>query len=77
MVTHDRIDAPMRRLAWPRYVRLINSAYPPIDLFEDIADPADWRLLAQAEGKTNPRLAETIGNLDLIPPERRDNAPTH
>lgn len=57
-------------VAWP-YHRLINSAYPPIDLFEDIADPRDWALLASAEGKTNARLAETIGNLDLVPPERR------
>ena len=56
---------------WPHYVRLINSAYPPIDLFEDIADPADWDMLARAEQRTNPRLAETIGNLDLVPVERR------
>lgn len=64
-------DAPTNRVNWPRYIRLINSAYPPIDLFEDIADPADWMLLGAAESKTNPRHAETIGNLDLIPPERR------
>lgn len=65
------IDAPTSRVSWPRYFRLINSAYPPIDLFEDIADPADWMLLGAAELKTNPRHAETIGNLDLVPPERR------
>ncbi len=67
--------APTVRVTWPRYVRLINSAHPPIDLFEDIADPADWQLLASAESKTNPRLAETIGNLDLVPPGRRVGGP--
>ncbi len=64
-----------RRVIWERYHRLINSAFPPIDLFEDIADPADWRLLASAEGKTNPRLAVTIGNLDLVPESRRVGGP--
>lgn len=58
-------------MTWDRYHRLINSAYPPIDIFEDIADPADWLLLASAESKTNPRIAATVGNLDLVPPGRR------
>ncbi len=62
---------PVSRVDWPQTHRLINSAFPPIDLFEDIADPADWDVLAGAEAKTNPRLAETIGNLDLVPVARR------
>lgn len=64
-------DYPVARIEWPAAVRIIRSAFPPIDLFEDIADPADWPLLIQAEMKTNPRLMETIGNLDLVPPARR------
>jgi len=64
-------DYPVAPVAWPAAVRIIRSAFPPIDLFEDIADPADWPLLIQAEMKTNPRLMETIGNLDLVPPARR------
>ena len=59
------------RLNWGKTHRLINSSYPPIDLFEDIADPRDWDLLCSAESKTNSRLAETVGNLDLVAPERR------
>jgi RES domain-containing protein len=64
-----------RAVGWDSYTRLINSAFPPIDLFEDIADPADWELLARAEGRTNPRLSESIGQLDLVPPERRVAGP--
>ena len=60
---------------WPRAVRIIRSIHPQIDLFEDIADPADWPLLVSAEMKTNPRLMETIGNLDLVPPESRVSGP--
>ncbi len=64
-------DIPVSQVEWRPAVRIIRSLYPPIDLFEDIADPADWALLISAEQKTNPRLMETIGNLDLVPPERR------
>lgn len=66
---------PVTRVEWPRAVRIIRSIHPPIDLFEDIADPRDWEALASAEAKTNPRLAEQIGQLDLVPPERRVSGP--
>jgi RES domain len=58
-------------IEWQGTVRIIRSAFPPIDLFEDIADPADWPLLISAEQKTNPRIMATVGNLDLVPTERR------
>ena len=68
-------DLPTAEVHWPTAVRIIRSLYPPIDLFEDIADPADWPLILSAEQKTNPRLMETIGNLDLVPPARRVSGP--
>ncbi len=52
-------------------MRIIRSRFPPVDLFEDIADPADWAALLSGEQKTNARLMESIGNLDLVPPHRR------
>ncbi len=63
------------KIPWQRAVRIIRSLYPPVDLFEDIADPADWPLLISAEMKTNPRLMETIGNLALVPHSRRVSGP--
>ncbi|MFC4256318.1 RES domain-containing protein [Altererythrobacter xixiisoli] len=60
---------------WPGAVRIIRSAFPPIDLFEDIADPADWPLLLSGEQKSNPRLMAGVGNLDLVPPARRVGGP--
>ncbi len=62
---------PISNVAWPDARRIISSRYPPVDLFEDIADPRDWELLAAAEARTNPRINESIGWLDLVPPERR------
>jgi hypothetical protein len=60
---------------WRGACRIIRSLYPPIDLFEDIADPADWPLLISAEQKTNPRLMENLGALDLVPEARRVGGP--
>lgn len=59
------------RFEWKAARRIIRSIFPPIDLFEDIADPADWAMLASAEQKTNPRLMESIGAIDLVPANRR------
>ncbi|MBA4766478.1 MAG: RES family NAD+ phosphorylase [Porphyrobacter sp.] len=67
----EAADIPVSRIEWKGAVRIIRSAFPPIDLFEDIADPADWPLLISAEQKTNPRIMTTIGNLDLVPINRR------
>ena len=50
-------DPAVIDVAWPGAVRIIRSRFPPIDLFEDIADPRDWPLIIAAEMKTNPRLA--------------------
>lgn len=66
---------PVETVKWRNAVRIIRSAFPPLDLFEDIADPADWALIISAEQKTNPRLMETIGKLDLVPAEHRVSGP--
>ena len=62
---------PVSTINWPAARRIISTRYPPIDLFEDIADPEDWELIVSAEMKTNPRIAETVGHLNLIPTQRR------
>lgn len=61
----------MVRVRWDRAFRLIRSLFPPIDLFEDIGDPRDWEALASLESKTNPRVFEELGQLDLVPVDRR------
>lgn len=64
------------RVRWKKSHRIIRTIYPPVHLFEDIAaDPADWELIARAEARTNPRIHDQIGNLVLVPPERRVSGP--
>lgn len=67
----DPASVPTSKVDWVGARRIIRSLHPPTDLFEDIADPEDWPLLIATEMKTNPRLAEAIGNLDQVPPARR------
>ncbi|XYK81266.1 MAG: RES family NAD+ phosphorylase [Labrenzia sp.] len=64
-----------RRVTWARTFRIIRSLYPPIDLFEDIADPKDWEALASVEAKTNPRVRGEIGDLGKVPVHRRVSGP--
>lgn len=71
----DPAGVPVSPVRWHAARRIMRSLHPPIDLFEDIADPADWPLLIAAEQKTNPRLMATLGALDLVPPARRVSGP--
>lgn len=65
----------MARIAWTAARRVVRDIYPPIDLFEDIAAPEDWPLLISAMAKTDPALVASVGNLDMVPPDRRVSGP--
>lgn len=39
------------------------------------ADPADRELIASGEAKTNPRVRDQIGQIALVPKERRVSGP--
>jgi hypothetical protein len=69
------VGAVRRRVRWPAAYRIIRSIHPPINLFEDIADPRDWEALAAVEAKTNPRIRLEIGDLGKVPAARRVSGP--
>ena len=52
--------------------RLVNSKFPPIALFDDVADAAAFEALYQIQALTNPRLKNEVGHLELI---ARDQIP--
>jgi len=62
---------PARDLAWRPSFRIVSSRFPPVGLFDAIADPADLEALYEIEGLTNPRLREELGQIRLVPPEQR------
>jgi hypothetical protein len=65
----------LARVRWRKAYRIINSRYPPIALFERIADPADWETLYALEQLTNPRLREEWGEIAIVPTGERVSGP--
>ena len=65
MVVPQRL--PIRADARCRSYRLVNSKYPPIELFDDVADAEEFEILYQLQALTNPRLHNETGRLELIP----------
>jgi hypothetical protein len=47
--------------------RLVNSKFPPIEIFDDVADADEFEVLYQIQALTNPRLKNEVGHLELIP----------
>lgn len=63
------------KLHWTPCYRIIASRFPPISLFERVADPADLEAVYQIEAMTNDRLREEAGDLKLVMPEDRVSGP--
>lgn len=63
------------RIAWRRSYRIVPSRYPPVGIFDAIADPADLAAIWALESMTNARLQNERGQLDLVPVERWVSGP--
>jgi hypothetical protein len=66
---------PVKRIRWNQAYRIVPSRFPPVGLFDRIADPADLDAVFAIEAMTNPRLREEAGALRLIPKEHRISGP--
>ncbi len=64
------------KTAWEMSYRIIRTIYPPVAIFEDISPPEDWEALTAGEERWNPRIRDLVGNLALVPPNRRVAGPT-
>lgn len=47
--------------------RLVNSKFPPVALFDDVASADEFDILYHVQALTNPRLQNEVGALNLIP----------
>ena len=63
------------KLDWPDACRLVPSRFPPISLFERVAEPADLDVVFAIEALGNPRLRDETGELSLVPAEHRISGP--
>lgn len=64
-------SARLVRVNWRKFYRIIGSNFPPINLFEDLANPADWDLVAAAKAEADPAFWSAVGNLSNVPLGRR------
>ncbi|PZQ20382.1 MAG: hypothetical protein DI569_15775 [Sphingopyxis macrogoltabida] len=65
------MDIPVAPTAWAPCYRIIPSRFPPIGLFDRVADPADLEAVFLIEAMTNDRLRDEAGDIMLVPPEDR------
>lgn len=65
----DPSSIPVRAVRWRPCIRIIPARFPPIDLFERVADPADLDAVLYVESLTNDRLRAEMGELELLPRE--------
>ena len=68
-------DIPKTQVEWRPCFRIVPSRFPPIRLFEDVADPQDLEAVYQLEAMTNDRLREEVGDISLVAPEDRVSGP--
>lgn len=66
---------PVKRIRWSHAYRIVPSRFPPVGVFDRVADPRDLDAVFAIEALTNPRLREEAGALKLVPPPRRISGP--
>jgi hypothetical protein len=65
------VDIPINRVTWKPCWRIVPSRFPPIQLFERVADPRDLEAVFEVESMTNDRIRDEVGNLGLVTPKDR------
>jgi len=69
------LSVSQTHVEWKPCWRIIPSRFPPIQLFENVADPDDLEAVFEIEAMTNDRLRDEVGELQLVPPQDRISGP--
>lgn len=69
------MESRATRVRWDPSYRLVASRFPPVGLFDRVADPADLEVVLAAESLTNDRLRDEAGAIRLVPPGERVSGP--
>lgn len=62
---------PVSRIEWRPCYRMISSRFPPVGVYDRVANPEDLEAVFAVENLTNPRLRQEAGELSLVPVEDR------
>ncbi len=65
------VDEPVAAIHWRPSHRIIPSRFPPVQLFERVADAGDLEAVFAVEALTNPRVRAEVGLLAAVLPEDR------
>ena len=60
-----------RRVRWPEACRIVPTRYPAVNLFDRVADEADFEALYALEALTNERVRDELGQVERVPREQR------
>lgn len=61
----------VRRVRWPQACRIVPTRYPAINLFDRVADAADFDALYALESLTNERVRDELGHVERVPRAQR------
>jgi hypothetical protein len=64
-----------RRVRWPEACRIVPTRHPSVNLFDRVADEADFEALIQLEAMTNERVRDELGEIERVPRAQRQYGP--
>lgn len=62
-------------MRWPGACRIVPTRYPAVNLFDRVADEADFDALYALEALTNERARDELGQVERVPREQRRYGP--
>lgn len=68
-------DIPIAAVDWRPCYRIVPSRFPPVGLFDAVADPDDLEAVFRIEAMTNDRLRDEVGDISLVLLEDRVSGP--
>lgn len=66
---------PVTAIKWDKAYRIVSTLRKPVELFERVADPAEWDTLLAIYAVTDLSIMEKVGNLSLVPVKERVSGP--
>jgi RES domain len=65
--TKAAADLQVRRVRWQQACRIVPTRYPAVNLYDRVADAADFDALYALEAMSNERLRDEIGQIERVP----------
>ena len=69
------VTAQITSIEWRPCFRIISSRFPPVSLFDKVANPDDLDAVFEIEAMTNDRLRDEVGHITMVAPEDRVSGP--